>query len=351
LDEKRCSNIDEIKKENSKDSLKLLDENYGRKSSLVRRTSFPLLNDQVVNNDDSKLNDSSTGLEKIKESSLKVNDLKPTKKPGGVVGRIRRYSDNQNTSSTQNAKSSSNVSEFSSSLLELSKPGSSFLSNNRVSIRKHSSKPLKHRKTAKLLGIATISFAVTWMPYWIYLYLVKIKFSLNNRFISEAQHYLILKFLKNSFYLNFVLNPILFSFVDKRFRQNLLVLVKKVFDLICCERMNFLNKNGKALNPKMVNNSSEIYSTNLKRNLSNTSNKYYYNNFSNEKFKSLPAKNIPQGKVDSPEKDTEKNGYFFGLLPKNVVFLSENCSKKQKNPINLNSSNLKTTKISHETVF
>ena len=290
--------------------------------------------------DDSKLN-SSTDLEKT--STLRTSDFKSTK---SAVGRIRRYSDNQNSTSTQNAKNSYNLGEFSSSLLELSKPGSSFLSSNRVSIRKHSSKPLKHRKTAKLLGIATFAFAVTWIPYWVYLYLLKIKFSFHNRFFSESDNYLIFKFLQNSFYLNFVLNPVFYSFVDKRFRQNMFVMFKKVFDLICCDGKNCFNLNNKDSSQRMGNNSSEVYSNNLKRNLSNASNKYYNNNLKNDKLNAINVKSIPDS-----QKDTEKNSYFFGLLPKNIVFLSENCSKKQNNSINLNSSILKTPQNLNETVF
>jgi hypothetical protein len=308
---------------------------------LLRRTSFPLITDSKTN-EEPKL---SSDIVIENDEAIKLTTKSDLKSSKNAVGRIRRYSDNQNSSSTQNSKNTNNIGEFSSSLLELSKTGSSFLSTNHVSIRKHSSKPLKHRKTAKLLGIATFSFVATWIPYWIYLYLMKTNFCFNSRFFSASGNYLIFKCLKNSLYLNFVLNPVFYSFVDKRFRQNLSVLVKKLFDTFCCQSKNCFNANNKESNQKMTNNSSEIYSTNLKRNLSNASNKYYNSN--NNKLKDLQIKNNSDLK-----KEAENNSYFFGLIPKNVVFLSENCSKNKKKSINLNlNSNTKTSRISNETAF
>lgn len=62
-------------------------------------------------------------------------------------------------------------------------------------------------------------------------------YSDSNSFTS-ASEFLLTKIIKNSFYLNYVLNPLFYSFVNRRFRQNVCVifqlLLKFLLKYCCC---------------------------------------------------------------------------------------------------------------------
>ena len=108
---------------------------------------------------------------------------------------------------------------------------------NTYTIRRHTSRKFKHGKTARVLGIATIVLAFTWLPYWyhniIFLFVISPykSSSASLRIIWET-------FLKNSFYLNYIINPIIYSFVDQRFRQNVIGLFKQAFSCLFKKEQN-----------------------------------------------------------------------------------------------------------------
>jgi hypothetical protein len=100
-----------------------------------------------------------------------------------------------------------------------------------------------------LLGIATLAFAITWFPYWYYI----IKHVIYNnqghsfeRLDSSLKpvslyDFICFKIQTNSFYLNYALNPIFYSFFNRRFRQNVLILFQNIFKSLfvlcyCCQR-------------------------------------------------------------------------------------------------------------------
>jgi hypothetical protein len=121
-------------------------------------------------------------------------------------------------------------------------PNEIFNSQNRL-FRRHISRPFKHGKTARILGISTLAFLLTWVPYWYYVIFTESRFEteissasdesttttmshyyyqqqvLTIIIINDSKYYL-KKLLKNLFYLNYVLNPFFYSFVNQRFRQN-----------------------------------------------------------------------------------------------------------------------------------
>ena len=158
----------------------------------------------------------------------------------GLISRIRRFSENPNMASSVIKTSSFTATAgiagckknpSSPSILSDLNNGSDIFSVNNVSIRRHTSRRLKHSKTAKVLGFATLAFAFTWLPYWLFEFgLLKEKLAQMN-LSTNSTHYLqviMLKFLKNSFYLNYVLNSLFYSFVNRPFRRSLRIMIKKL---------------------------------------------------------------------------------------------------------------------------
>ena len=91
-------------------------------------------------------------------------------------------------------------------------------------------------------GVATLAFTLTWLPFWHdvienlignYQEASRPKSTIHSGPISLID-FILIKTQRNSFYLNYVLNPIFYSFVNRRFRQNVLVLFKKVLEKVCC---------------------------------------------------------------------------------------------------------------------
>ena len=307
----------------------------------MRRISFPVISETqsspILSLTKSKTMQAnlvaSLPLKQIETLNLNVPGFDEMKKKACLAGRIRRFSDNQNTSMALPKKSDLPERSISNSLLELSKVSGgggagSNVTTNRVSIRKHTSKPLKHRKTAKLLGIATLAFAFTWMPYWVYVYMLKFKFNdylINGLIKSTAGSYLLVKCLKNSFYLNYILNPIFYSFVNKRFRQNLVALYQKIVKFFCCvgsgDRCCFVRQNRN--NSKITTCSAETYSTNLKRN----GTKSLLQTTCNNKFN-------PVNKTTLNGNNLETNRRILGVFSKRFAYFTTCCSRKSRNPLN-----------------
>jgi hypothetical protein len=89
----------------------------------------------------------------------------------------------------------------------------------KVRLRRHVKKPLKHGKTACLLIMSTFFFVFTWLPFWYFTWFKKPATNLDIMF-------------KNTFYLNYILNPIFYSFFNRDFHSDafgLLLAIKS-----CC---------------------------------------------------------------------------------------------------------------------
>jgi hypothetical protein len=171
-------------------------------------------------------------------SSIRYPNIRSSR--ASLISRIRRFSENPNNSTAANstmlAGSARHNSTNQSTLSDLTNCSEYNTAGNNVSmIRRHTSRRLKHSKTAKVLGFATLAFAITWAPYWLFQFGVLGLKPLRVRELgnsAQALESIALKLLKNSFYLNYMLNPLFYSFVNKRFRHNLLSILKKCGKLI-----------------------------------------------------------------------------------------------------------------------
>lgn len=106
--------------------------------------------------------------------------------------RVRKLSENQMASSAQNSYQNVKV----------------------ISIRRHTSRKYKHTKTATVLALTILVIVFTWTPFWLHELLVL------------HRNCILTKIFKNLYLLNYVLNPLFYSFVNKRFRKNALYLAK-----------------------------------------------------------------------------------------------------------------------------
>lgn len=230
------------------------------------------------------------------------------KNTSGLMSRIRRFSENPHSSillkqanlsfvtpsSTGFVSPNQNMRTISSSLFELNSNNGTL--SHRVSIRKHTSRPLRHSKTARVLGVATLAFALTWSPYWYYVLKTNAN-TTSRRVVNEPNEflyvnlstmgdYLLKRFLKNSFYLNYVLNPIFYSFVNQRFRRNVASLFRKltkcILNLVCCCLIN------KKVNS---NKKSNFYSSTSKRSRSRLNSTAKSDAHTGNNFKSVFSKN------------------------------------------------------------
>lgn len=109
--------------------------------------------------------------------------------------RFRKISENQMISSTHN--SGQNV--------------------KAISIRRHTSRKYKHTKTASILALTICVIVLTWSPFWLYKIFTG---------IAHDESYLLTKIFKNLYLLNYLLNPVFYSFINKRFRKNAVYLAK-----------------------------------------------------------------------------------------------------------------------------
>nr|QVK45740.1 G protein-coupled receptor [Proales similis] len=100
-------------------------------------------------------------------------------------------------------------------------------------LRRHTHRQVRHGKSARLLGMATMVFALTWIPYWL----------LDMRWLvwpvltaqpssMNADRSLGLGLAVNLIYLNQVLNPVFFCLIDRRFRRDFYLLFKNTFDAL-----------------------------------------------------------------------------------------------------------------------
>lgn len=109
--------------------------------------------------------------------------------------RLRKLSENQMISSAQS--STQNV--------------------KAISIRRHTSRKYKHTKTASILALTIFVIVLTWSPFWLYKIITR---------LAQDQNYLLAKLFKNLYFLNYLLNPVFYSFINKRFRKNVVYLAK-----------------------------------------------------------------------------------------------------------------------------
>jgi hypothetical protein len=157
-----------------------------------------------------------------------------------LISRIRRFSENPNSSAnTTLTNSARHTNQSTMSDLTSCGVGAEFMNINNlsasVSIRRHTSRRLKHSKTAKVLGFATLAFALTWLPYWLFEFgVLKLRPLKASQLGDSALAFeaIAMKLLKNSFYLNYMLNPLFYSFVNSRFRHNLWSILRKCGKLI-----------------------------------------------------------------------------------------------------------------------
>ena len=154
-------------------------------------------------------------------------------------------------------------------------PNEIFNSQNRL-FRRHISRPFKHGKTARILGISTLTLLLTWIPYWYYVILKESRLFKDNYdeddptmltsgeiiIFSQSKYYL-KRLLKNLFYLNYVLNPFFYSFVNHRFRQNVYNLF---FKFHICKNLKIFQKFQKFKELNYIshanNNKKDFYSNN-----------------------------------------------------------------------------------------
>ncbi|CAF0731523.1 unnamed protein product [Brachionus calyciflorus] len=82
-----------------------------------------------------------------------------------------------------------------------------------VTMRRHTSRRYQHSRTGRVLSFTILAMIITWTPYWLHFFydLFDCKEFFLNKFMA--------KLLKNMYLLNYILNPIFYSFVNKRFRK------------------------------------------------------------------------------------------------------------------------------------
>lgn len=161
---------------------------------------------------------------------------------GRLFERLRRFSENhifhskQNLTANNTANNGANAATNNGNLVDLANTATT------ISIRRHTRGRFKHGRTARVLGLTTLGFAITWIPYWLYLYKITYMKVLPDVRVTEVTlvDCLLIKYVKNSYYLNYILNPIFYSFVNQRFRRIFLNLFKKVLKFVsshlfyCC---------------------------------------------------------------------------------------------------------------------
>ena len=144
---------------------------------------------------------------------------------------------------------------------------------NGILFRRHTSRRYKHGKTARVLGIATLALTLTWTPYWIFIlkstkhlgYNLHLSPKLTS---SPVIYFFLIKLSKNSYYLNYLLNPIFYSFLNQRFRQHVNGLFETIFKFLfkfccfCCYKIkvNKLNERNEFENRKinLNNNANDL---------------------------------------------------------------------------------------------
>jgi hypothetical protein len=193
---------------------------------------------------------SSMGLYNSQKAHRNINNGSiRAKKSCSLMNRIRRLSENSSISATNlnltNGISKSSGLCISNSTIELSK--NELLLNDPLLFRRHTNRRFKHGKTARILGIATLSFALTWSPYWYYsFYYSSSPFRSQPNFVSlynatfvpmaslniEMEKFFFKKIAKNSFFLNYILNPIFYSFVNASFRKSTINFFRKVIKFL-----------------------------------------------------------------------------------------------------------------------
>ncbi len=134
-----------------------------------------------------------------------------------IGGRLRRFSENPshnlmvlNPSSTAQPPPPTQIAD---DLISINNHAAVFTAGaGSMSMRRHiaSGRKMYCNRTAKCLFIATLTFTLTWTPYWLLNFdLIKPSNQMNNLI------------LKNTFYLNFILNPMFYSFANGGFRNYL----------------------------------------------------------------------------------------------------------------------------------
>ncbi len=182
---------------------------------------------------------------RIRTCSSRSNEINKNiyanKWKSSVLNKWRRFSENHNSIYSNSSSLNQNY------LLDIQSIGGGNGSNatNTLLFRRHTQRIFKHGKTARILGIATLAFTVTWTPFWYYnLNYFNLEDNSKSLMKTDISQFIFLKFIKNSFYLNYVLNPLFYSFVNQRFRRNVANIFEKIFKLItkyCCCYCCFCN--------------------------------------------------------------------------------------------------------------
>lgn len=246
----------------------------------------------------------------FERNKTKIEHLESQKNPKmsqtpTIISKLRRFSENH---------------VFHSNLMEFPNPSA-------VAIRRHTSRRFKHGRTARVLGLTTLAFAITWVPFWIYLYKT-IETTSNTKKLSDLTfiEYLLLNYAKNTFYFNYILNPIFYSFVNQRFRRIFFTLSKKVFKfclrcvcfLFCCCLCCFSKKNvttgGSCARLAKQNSnfyycSSQSFSSNLYPTTNNTTHNNNAHNTHNSSFRINQTQNR-RSRMNSFRSDTANSASF-----------------------------------------
>jgi len=224
----------------------IIEEN--RKTPTEKTKNFliiPILNTATANSSNHNIIKARVKLNKrIRTCSSRSNEVNLSNKlPNSVINRFRRFSENQNSLYSRSSSSNQNY-LFDYPYGNVASPANALL------FRRHTTRIFQHGKTARILGVATLAFTLTWTPYWFHTFIdltkktydydVESKSSIrqfrNEETSSDLGSFVLDKFIKNSFYLNYVLNPLFYSFVNQRFRKNVYFLFNVLFKIIlkCC---------------------------------------------------------------------------------------------------------------------
>lgn len=136
------------------------------------------------------------------------------------------FGQSQRADYLENLKGAKRVRQLSENQMNSSTGQNSSQSVKTISIRRHTSRKYKHTKTASVLALTIFLIVLTWSPFWLYKILIDKK--------AQDENCLLTKIMKNLYLLNYVLNPVFYSFINKRFRKNALYLAKSFCSSSSC---------------------------------------------------------------------------------------------------------------------
>lgn len=105
----------------------------------------------------------------------------------------------------------------------------SFLQNNKKFQNVHQTKNLSpHLRAAKILFLVTAVFLLSWLPFFI----LRICDTAGLKWMNTQSLKVLEHFLNHCFYINNAANPVIYSVINKSFRQEAWKLLKKIYRLI-----------------------------------------------------------------------------------------------------------------------